>query len=442
MDNKTLYAAHAARICNRPLLINPAYLPVLSRSLELLAMGTDLKSVPKLVIFPDAFGAVKTEAKFDLQDGAAIIRVYGFLSYRTEESWFFDDGGTSYEDIREQFQAALVDPAVKSIVLDINSPGGEAAGVFDLVDEIYHARGQKPIHAVFNEDGFSAAFAIASAADKRYISRTGAAGSVGVVAMHLDQSGWDANAGLVFTPIYAGAHKVDYSSHAPLSPEAKSALQGDIDAVYAIFVSTVARNLGLTEAAIKATEAGIFQGKKAVELGFADAVMPWNKVMTKLTNRKNGGVMKAELEKLFGEMRDKFLALIGSDPAEAVKQEVVTKADAELLVVAAEEAAKKDGHAAGLVEGAEAGRAEAQARAIEIMEICALAGMEKDALGYIKDTALSAENVRLKVVEAQAAEAEQTRIRSTVSATTTGEPNPLMDDAKKRAAAGISLVKK
>lgn len=429
MDIKTLYAAQAARICNRPLLINPAYLPALSRLLEPSFLAT---SAVKAANFS---AGLKAESKLDIRNGSAVIPVRGFLSYRTAESFFFDDDGTSYEGIREQFQAALADPAVKSIVLDIDSPGGEVSGVFDLVEEIYHARGQKPIQAVFNEDGFSAAFAIASAADRRYISRTGSAGSVGVVAMHLDQSGWDAKTGLVFTPIFAGAHKVDYSSHAPLSPEAKAALQEDIDAVYDIFVGTVARNLGLTAASVKATEAGIFMGKKAVEMGFADSVMPWNKFMAKLTNGKNGGVMKAEIEKLFKGMMDSLCALLAADPAAAGKQEVVTRADAETLVAAAETAAKAEGHAAGLAEGAEAGRQEARTRATQIMEICALAGLDKDALGYVRDPALSVEQVRAKVVEAQAAEAEKTRIRSTVSATTTGAPNPLMEDAQKRAGA-------
>lgn len=436
MDNKTLYAAQAARICNKPLLVNPSYLPVLARTMELQLPAADLAA--KQAVFAVS---QETGPKLDIQNGAAVIRVYDFLSYRSDLwAWFF--GGTSYEDIRTQFQAALADPSVKTIVLDINSPGGEASGLFDLVDEIYQARGQKPIYAVFNEDGFSGAFAIASAADKRYISRTGSAGSVGVVAMHIDQSGWDAQMGLVYTPVFAGAHKVDYSSHAPLSPEAMAALQEDINAAYDIFVNTVARNLGMTTAAVRATEAGIYQGKKAVDIGFADSVMSWNQFMTKLTNRKYGGIMKVELEKLFNDMRDKFLAVIGADPA-AAKQELVTKADAEKLVAAAEGSAKAEGLAAGKIEGLAAGKKEAQERAKAIMEICNLAALEKDAYGFVIDESLSVESVRTKVTEKMAAEAEKTKIRSTVGAVSTGEVNALVNDARKRAtAAGLAIVKK
>lgn len=290
MKNSTFnYSTQSLRIFDKPLLINPAYLSVLARAISTQA-DPDIPAKQAALSL-----AQKTGPQLDIQNGAAVIHVYGFLSYRMD-IWSWLLGGTSYEDIRFQFQSALADPSVKTIVLDINSAGGEAAGLFDLVDEIYQARGQKPIYAVFNEDGYSAAFALASAADKRYVSRTGSAGSVGVVAMHIDQSGWDQKLGLVYTPVFAGAHKVDYSSHAPLSPEALAALQEDINAAYDIFVNTVARNLNMTPAAVRASEAGIFQGKKAVDIGFADSVMSWNQFMTKLSNRKYGGIMKAEME--------------------------------------------------------------------------------------------------------------------------------------------------
>jgi hypothetical protein len=72
-------------------------------------------------------------------------------------------GMTGYDGIRQNFLTALEDPAVRAIVLDIDSPGGEVAGCFDLVDTIYAARGEKPIWAILDESAYSAAYAIASA---------------------------------------------------------------------------------------------------------------------------------------------------------------------------------------------------------------------------------------------------------------------------------------
>ena len=151
MDKKTIFNVAAHRIFNKPLLVNPSYMTVLARSMEMQLSG----DMPTKKAFLDAKPG--TNSQLEVVNGAGVIRVHDFLSYRTDfESWLF--GGTTYEDIRSQFQAALADPTVKNIVFDISSPGGEAAGLFDLVDEIYQARGQKPMYAVFNEEGMSESF--------------------------------------------------------------------------------------------------------------------------------------------------------------------------------------------------------------------------------------------------------------------------------------------
>ncbi|MBN1664846.1 MAG: S49 family peptidase [Deltaproteobacteria bacterium] len=423
-----------SRIYNRPLLIAPSYMAILSQRQVPVLSDADIELL---------IAAASPEPRLNNENGIVIINVNGFLFYHADPFMERIFGDTSYETIRAQHQAALSDPSVKNIIFRISSYGGEAAGVFDLVDEIYQARGTKPTYAVFDDNGFSGAFAIASAAGKRYISRTGGAGSVGVVAMHVDQSGLDEKVGLVYTPVFAGAHKVDYSSHAPLSPEALASLQADINDTYELFVNTVARNLGMTPAAVKATEAAIYTGKKAVQAGFADAVMSWNQFLSKLQNRKYGGIMKTEIEKLFNEMRDKFKAMVSADPEAAAKEDVVTKTDADALIKTAEEAARaegraegqKEGHKTGYTEGLEAGKKELQTRNLAIIEICALAKMETAALGYIKDETLSVEDVRQKVTAEQAADAERNGIRSSVGAISTGAVNPLVANAQKRAEA-------
>jgi flagellar biosynthesis/type III secretory pathway protein FliH len=111
---------------------------------------------------------------------------------------------------------------------------------------------------------------------------------------------------------------------------------------------------------------------------------------------------------------------------------VVTKADAEKLIAAADQMAKQEGRAAGYAEGQESGRKDAQTRALKILEVCARAGMEKMAPALIqKGTAL--ETARAEVLAAKAVDAERTQIRSSVSSLSTGEVNPLLADAKKRA---------
>ena len=118
----------------------------------------------------------------------------------------------------------------------------------------------------------SAAYAIASVADRLTVTRTGEVGSVGVVAVHIDESGADAMAGLKWTLIHAGARKTDGNPHEPLSPRATADIQADVDALYDELVAVVAANRGLSAEAVRATEAAIYRGEKAVRAGLADRV--------------------------------------------------------------------------------------------------------------------------------------------------------------------------
>jgi ClpP class serine protease len=97
-------------------------------------------------------------------------------------------------------------------------------------------------------------------------------GSVGVIAMHVDQSVRDAQQGYRYTAITAGRHKNDFSPHEPLDHEALVRLQAEVDRLYGLFVGHVAAMRGLDPDAVRATEAGLFFGEQAIGSGLADAV--------------------------------------------------------------------------------------------------------------------------------------------------------------------------
>jgi ClpP class serine protease len=90
-----------------------------------------------------------------------------------------------YDWIQSLFAQALANPKVRAIVLDVDSGGGKVAGCFDLVDEIYSARATKPIWSILGENAYSAAYALASAAEFMTVPRTGGTGSIGVIMMHV-----------------------------------------------------------------------------------------------------------------------------------------------------------------------------------------------------------------------------------------------------------------
>jgi len=215
--------------------------------------------------------------------GIAILPIHGSLVRRTL-GMEAESGLLSYQAIQVGLAAALADPAVAGILLDVDSPGGEAGGVFDLADRIAAAAKVKPIWAIANESAFSAAYALASAASRLVVTRTAGIGSVGVIAMHIDQSGMDAKAGLQYTPIVAGAHKNDLSPHTAITDEARAMLQAEVDRLYGLFIDTVASHGRLTADALRATEAGLYFGDAAVAAGLADAVATFDDTLAEMAD--------------------------------------------------------------------------------------------------------------------------------------------------------------
>lgn len=208
---------------------------------------------------------------FAVVDGIAVIEIAGTLVHRG--AWIGQSSGlTSYEGIAAQLQAALADPGVRGIALDIDSFGGEVAGAFDLADRIRAARLQKPVHAFVAEHALSAGYVLASQADRIIVPRTGAVGSIGVVALHTDMSGALDQKGIAVTLIHAGSHKIDANPYQPLPEAVHDQMQRELEVVRFLFAETVAAGRGdrLTQSAALATEAAVFRGTEAIAAGLAD----------------------------------------------------------------------------------------------------------------------------------------------------------------------------
>jgi signal peptide peptidase SppA len=215
---------------------------------------------------------VADDRGYEVVAGVAIVPVVGTLVHK---SGFLRpySGMTGYDGIRANLSMALADDAVHGILLDIDSSGGEVSGLFDLVDAIYNARGRKPILASLSEVAYSAAYAIASAADFIAVPRTGGTGSIGVICAHVDFSKALSKDGLAVTLIHYGSRKADGNPYNPLSDVALARIQSAVDETGELFCKTVARNRKLPTTHVRKTEAGLFCGAAGVEMGFADAVM-------------------------------------------------------------------------------------------------------------------------------------------------------------------------
>ena len=244
----------APRFLNRPLALLPSY-----RS---------------LVLYPDDTGSRTTSSGqgAGLVGNIAVISVSGCLVHGAGYG-FSGMAETPYAVIRSAFAAALDADDVDAIALHIDSPGGEVSGCADLADAIYAARGIKPVHAIVDDLAASAAYWIASAADRIVVSRTGMVGSIGVIAFHTDITRALDSAGITVTTLQYGARKSDGAATTPMTSAARQRMQADIDSLGDLFTQTVARNRGIRARDVRGFEAGTFLGRDAVRAGLADAVM-------------------------------------------------------------------------------------------------------------------------------------------------------------------------
>ena len=265
----------AARLFGAPLLIHRPKLDVILAVLGPRVGLTDL-AAPVGYAPPD-------RPTLSTNPTIAVIPIHGTLVRRTV-GLEAESGLSSYAAIADQLDAALANPKASAILLDIDSPGGESGGVFDLADRIRAAASVKPVWAVANDMAFSAAYALASGATRIFVSRTGGVGSIGVIAMHVDQSVKDTQDGVRYTAVFAGDRKNDLNPHEPISGEANAFLQREVSRVYGIFVETVAKHRGLTAETVVATQAGLFFGKDAVAAGLADTVGTFDDALLQLTH--------------------------------------------------------------------------------------------------------------------------------------------------------------
>lgn len=260
---------------NEPLMIDPNRAELVSSTLQYLATdpeGLELLNAKSGPVSDDDFWAADEHPyrPYNVTNGVLQIPVQGTLINRF--SYQFGRWATGYKYIESALARGLADPQVTAIAMIVDSPGGDVAGCFELVDKIYEGRTQKPIRAFAADHAYSAAYALASAASEIVVSRSGGTGSVGVTTGHMDVSGAMDRMGVKMTLIYAGKHKVDGNSFEKLPDSVKGRIQDRIDRIYGVFTSTVARNRGIDESIVRDSNALTYDAQDSIAQGFADKI--------------------------------------------------------------------------------------------------------------------------------------------------------------------------
>jgi signal peptide peptidase SppA len=229
--------------------------------------------------------AASRRAVRPVPDGSevAVLPIHGIIVPRAN---LFSDisGGTSADAIAAQLREAVANPKIGAVVLDIDSPGGNVAGITELAADVRRARATKPVHAVASFTMASAAYWIAAQATKVIASPSASVGSIGVLAIHKDLSAALEQEGVKVSVIAAGKYKAEDNPAAPLTDDARAFIQKRVDEAYVAFVRDVSLGRGASQSDVRNGygEGRAVSAQEALALGMVDEIATLDDVLGRL----------------------------------------------------------------------------------------------------------------------------------------------------------------
>ncbi len=199
--------------------------------------------------------------KVSVRDGVAVVPVIGPI-FRYANMFTEMSGATSVQTLALDFQAALDDPSINSIVLEIDSPGGQVSGISEFAAQIKAA--DKPVIAYVSSMSASAAYWIASAADQIIANDTSMLGSIGVV--------WQASIDSEDNEVKFISSQSPLKQASPTTANGRDQYQKTVDSMAEVFINTVATNRNTTREDVIANfgMGGIMIAADAIAVGMAD----------------------------------------------------------------------------------------------------------------------------------------------------------------------------
>lgn len=280
-----------------------------------------------------------------IRNGVAVLDITGPI-FRYADVFTAVSGATAISTLARDFTAAIEDPNVSSILLNIDSPGGEVAGINEFAQMVFEGRSRKPVVAYIDGYGASAAYWIASAAEEIVADKTALIGSIGVVAA-------------VPNPDSKSARDVQFVSSQspkkrpnPNTESGKEQLQAMVDDLAEVFVSTVARNRSTDVDTVLADfgQGAVLVGEKAVAAGLADRIGSFESLLAEMAGRRNPKKMSAiageenddmKIEDIKNRIMAIFSEAPAEEPVEAAEPEASETSKPEGVIAAENEALRR-----------------------------------------------------------------------------------------------------
>jgi len=236
-------------------------------------------SAPSLLITPVSPNRELVETRLSsdswlARDKVALVDVSGVLM-NAHQPKLLSQGEHPVSMLLEQLDKARCDPAVKAVILRINSPGGTVVASELIHDEIMHfRRGGKPVVAVMMDVAASGGYYIACAADEIIAQPSTVTGSIGVIMQMFNLTGSLEKLGVGTDAITSGVHKDTGSPLRPMRPEERAIFQGIVDDMYERFIDVVvAGRPKLDEAAVRRLADGrVYTAGQALDAGLIDRI--------------------------------------------------------------------------------------------------------------------------------------------------------------------------
>ena len=268
-------------ICSTAWALDPA---VYERMMEIVFRHAEGARLSAEEVEAATGGRGQAQAQYRIEGGVAVIPVTGIIAkHASQVGGLSQPRGTSTERVGAMLAEALSSDEVRAVLLDIESPGGTVDGIAELSDAIYAARSQKPVWAFVNDSAASAAYFLASQATRVYSTQMARVGSIGIYTALLDVSRWYENAGAKVHLVRTSPLKGAGFQGTHVTPEQISAVQREVDDLFAVFRSHVMRGRGMSEEAFAAVgDASVFVGKEAAAVGLTDGVKSIAEVLAEL----------------------------------------------------------------------------------------------------------------------------------------------------------------
>lgn len=202
-----------------------------------------------------------------------VLSVSGPLTYIEYEA-MCGEQNSSYQQIVDDFDK-LCSMGAKTIVMDVDSPGGMAYGMTETGRYLRNKADERGVQLVAYVDGLSAsaAFGLSVAAHEIIANPDAELGSVGVVVKLRNMNKAMNNVGVEDTYIYAGDSKIPFKEDGSFREDFLADIQYKVDALYQQFTEYVADMRGIDVGVVKSTQAKVLLAQDAIKIGFADKVM-------------------------------------------------------------------------------------------------------------------------------------------------------------------------